>query len=425
MVRSLQKKFILITVLSLFVVIFIVLSTINIFNIIQTENKNNGLINIIIDHDGFLPRESKDFKPKIRNGYGFGQIPFDFEYSKETPYQTRYFSVKYFDSGEMSVNVNNIASINYEEAVELGESVFRSGGTFGYKGIYKFKISQKLGYRLLVFLDCRKDFIVVRDFAVVSILVGIIFLILVSILIGILSRRAIRPIVENIEKQKRFITDAGHEIKTPLAIISANTEVIEMFNGESEWTQSIRNQIGRLSELIKNLLSLSKMDENEFKLEMEEFCCGEIVSDTVDSFEMLLIGKNISLKKELDSSLKMLGNRNNFCSLISILLDNAVKYTPVGGKIEITFLKKDGKLEFLISNTWDKNLNGDLNYLFDRFYRMDNSRSREEGGYGIGLSLAESIVRLHKGKITAKGKGEYVCFKFWLPQNLHRKKQKA
>ena len=422
MVRKLQRKFIFITVLSLFIVISIILSTINIFNIMQTENKNDDLIDIIIAHDGLLPREPKDFKPKPRKDFVFGDIPFDFEYSKETPYQTRYFSVKAFDYGEIAVNINSIASIDYIEAIELGESVFNSGKQSGYKGIYKFKVSEKLGYKLLVFLDCRNDILVMKDFTVVSILVGAVFLILVSILISTLSGRAIKPMIENIEKQKRFITDAGHEIKTPLAIISANTEVIEMYNGESEWTQSIRNQVDRLNELTKNLLSLSKMDENEFKLEMEEFHCGEIVSKTIDGFDTLINGKNLVLEKDIDISLKMFGNKNNFCSLISILVDNAVKYTPRDGQIKIFFNKRDNKIEFLILNSWDKNINGDLSYLFDRFYRMDDSRSREEGGYGIGLSLAESIVRLHKGKIFATGRGDYICFKFWIPQNIDRRR---
>lgn len=422
MVRKLQKKFIFITVLSLFIVIFIILSTINIFNIAQTEIKNNDLINIIINHDGMLPRESKDFKPRPQRGFNFGNMPFDFEYSKETPYQTRYFSIKFFDYGDVVVNINSVASIDYVEAIELGEWVFNSGKESGYKGIYKFKISEKLGYKLLVFLDCRNDILIMKDFIIVSILVGAMFLILVSILISILSRRAIKPMIENIEKQKRFITDAGHEIKTPLAIISANTEVIEMYNGESEWTQSIRNQVKRLNELIKNLLSLSKMDEDEFKFEMEEFCCGKIVNETIESFEALISSKNLKLEKDVDKDLKIFGNKNNFQSLISILLDNAVKYTILNGEIKIFLRKRDSKIEFSISNSWDKNINGDLNYLFDRFYRMDDSRSREEGGYGIGLSLAQSIVRLHKGKIFATGKGEKIYFRFLIPQNLENKK---
>ena len=149
--------------------------------------------------------------------------------------------------------------------------------------------------------------------------------------------------------------------------------VIEMYNGENEWTQSIRNQVNRLSELIKSLLSLAKMDENDFKLEMEEFSCGDVVCNLVYNFDALFNNKNLELRKSIDSSLKMVGNRNDFYNLISILLDNSVKYTPDGGKIEIFFGKKDNKVEFSISNTCEEFLQGDLKYLFDRFYRLDNS----------------------------------------------------
>lgn len=422
MIKKLQRKFIFITISSLFIVLLIVVGTINAINIIQTENKTNELINIILDHDGVLPRDFKGPKIKPKDDFNKMDSPFRFEYSKETPFQTRYFSIKFFDNGDTVIDIKNIASIDYLEASDLAELVINSGKTSGYKGIYKFKISEKDGYKLLVFLDCRKDILVIRDFAIVSIFVGILFLILVLILLSILSKRAIKPFIESMEKQKRFITDAGHEIKTPLAIISANTEVIEMYNGENEWTQSIRNQVNRLSELIKSLLSLAKMDENDFNLEMEEFSCGDVVCNLVDNFDALFNNKNLDLQKNIDSSLKMVGNRNDFYNLISILLDNSVKYTPDGGKIEIFFGKKDNKVEFSILNTCEEFLQGDLRYLFDRFYRLDNSRSREGGGYGIGLSIAESIVKAHKGKITAIGKGNEVCFRFLLPQNLDKRK---
>ena len=253
MIKKLQRKFIFITISSLFIVLLIVVGTINAINIIQTENKTNELINIILDHDGVLPRDFKGPKIKPKDDFNKMDSPFRFEYSKETPFQTRYFSIKFFDNGDTVIDIKNIASIDYLEASDLAELVINSGKTSGYKGIYKFKISEKDGYKLLVFLDCRKDILVIRDFAIVSIFVGILFLILVLILLSILSKRAIKPFIESMEKQKRFITDAGHEIKTPLAIISANTEVIEMYNGENEWTQSIRNQVNRLSEPIKKI----------------------------------------------------------------------------------------------------------------------------------------------------------------------------
>lgn len=418
MIKKLQRKVIFLITFSVFVVLLIVLGSINVLNIVNIDHKSDKLINVIMDNNGSIP---KNFKFYYNSKYSVIHIPFNSKYYIETPFQTRYFSVKVLNTGNMLVDIQNIASINYVQAIKLTESVIQSNRKSGYIGIYKYKVLDKGNYKLLVFLDWSREILTIKELLFASCFVGIVFLVLVSCIAMFLSKKAIKPFIESVEKQQRFITDAGHEIKTPLAIIFSNTEVIEMYNGENEWTNSIKNQVNRLNDLVKGLLTLAKMDESKFILEVQEFSCGSIVVNLVDSFETLFISKNIKIYKDLDSNLKMNGNEKDFYNLISILLDNAIKYTSNNGVIKICLRKKDSKVEFIISNTCDVYLKGDLNYLFDRFYRLDNSRSRDGGGYGIGLSIANSIVKTHKGKINAIGKGNEVIFRVLIPQNLEKK----
>ena len=178
------------------------------------------------------------------------------------------------------------------------------------------------------------------------------------------SKKIFRPVAESYDKQKRFITDAGHEIKTPLTIIDANTEVIEMMSGESEWTKNTRDQVKRLTSLTNQMVALSRLDENSIR------------------------------------------------QLISILVDNAMKYAVGDAGVDVS-LKRDGcKICFVLRNLTDVMEAGNQKVLFERFYRPDSSRNSETGGSGIGLSLAKSIVESHKGKITAvcDEKG-YITFK--------------
>lgn len=410
MVKRLQRKFMIITITSLFFVLLIFISTINIINITKVNRKSDGLLYLISQNDGVLPRNFKDPKPMDDFGiYGFGIRD---KYSKETPFQTRYFSVKLFDNGSISVDVKNIASISFIQAKNLGQEVVKLNKHNGYEGFYRFLVSEHVGYKLIVFLDTRLDIINLFDFGVISILVGILFLVIFIVILNFLSKYAIKPFVDNMEKQKQFITNAGHEIKTPLAIISANTEVIEMFNGESEWTRSTLNQVKRMNNLVKGLLSLSKMDEDGFKINKVEVSFGKILSQLLNDFEVVANNKNLKIVREINEDVKILGKEEDIYNLISIFLDNAIKYTNENGEIHVFLNYKGNKVDFYISNTCDNNeLKGNLNYLFDRFYRVDNSRARETGGYGLGLSIAESIVRVHKGKIDAVGKDGRIYFK--------------
>ena len=215
----------------------------------------------------------------------------------------------------------------------------------------------------------------------------------------------IRPVAESYEKQKRFITDASHEIKTPLTIIEANTEIVEMESGESEWTKSIRKQIARLTALTEKLVFLSRMDEeNQSYLQRMDFNLSEAVLDTIDPYQALAETKGKHLSVDVEDDMHFTGDENAIRQAISLLLDNAIKYSEEDGNIRIES-RTVGKHKVIdVINTVDYIEVGKHDELFDRFYRREDSRNSETGGFGIGLSTVYAIVQAHKGRVAARSK---------------------
>ena len=229
---------------------------------------------------------------------------------------------------------------------------------------------------------------------------------LMFIFVSVLSRRAIAPIAENIVRQKQFVTNAGHELKTPLAIIMTNTEALELFNGESKWTRNIKAQTKRLSGLMQNLLTLSKMDEADLKLPMQYFDLGELIKEAAAPFEVPAHEKKLEFIIETPQ-IKVNANRDTIGQLIGILLDNAVKYTPEGGKITLTAFSEGKYAVLRQSNTIDpSDVEENPEKLFDRFYRRDEARTQKKGGYGIGLSAARAIAAANKAQISVCYNGQ-------------------
>lgn len=210
------------------------------------------------------------------------------------------------------------------------------------------------------------------------------------------------PISESYEKQRQFITDAGHEIKTPLTIIDANAEIMEMEYGDSEWLEGIRSQTSRLASLTNGLIYLSRMEESRQRLPRITFSLSDLVEETVLSFQPLADTQNKSFAADIEPLLSFHGEESSIRQLISILLDNALKYSPENGIIEVLLHKKGKRLRLSVRNSVDFIEKEHLSRLFERFYRTDNSRNSKTGGYGIGLSIAKAVVDSHKGKITAQ-----------------------
>ncbi len=229
------------------------------------------------------------------------------------------------------------------------------------------------------------------------------------ILLLLLSKRIVRPVAESYETQKQFITDAGHELKTPLTIIGADADLAEMEWGENQWIQDIRRQTQRLTELTQDLIYLSRMEEEGLSLQSIDFPLSDVAEEMAHSFLPLAQNQGKRLEIAVQPMLSFRGDEKSIRQLCSILLDNALKYSPQEGELLFRLEKQGKNILLSVSNTTSQPIKKEeLCHLFDRFYRTDPSRNSQTGGYGLGLSIARSIVTAHKGKIRAESPQESV-----------------
>ena len=409
MIYRLQRKFILISTVSVLAVVAIVFGIIVALNV-SSMNRNMDILSDRVSEGGGrfpLPFDEK---------FGPGKFPprddtsFDF-ITPETPFATRYFTVLYDRNGDVvQTFTDSIYSISDEQAVEYAESVLADGKDRGWLSNYRYKVFSTEHGQGIVFVDGSMNRSALMQSTAIAgfVLLGCSALILV--LIFLLSGKAVKPIAENYEKQKQFITDANHELKTPLTLILANIDIAEAELGKNEWLDDIRAEGHRMTELVGQLVALSRMDESENKLNVTEVCFGELVADTVAAFEPLARERDRSLIFSVDKELTCFGDEALLCKLVGILMDNAIKYCDNGGEINVT-LRRGRRVVLTIENTYSAVGETELGRLFDRFYRADKAR-KFTGGYGIGLALAKAIVENHKGEISAyKKDSSHIGFK--------------
>lgn len=333
-------------------------------------------------------------------------------FGPETPYELRFFSVKLDTSGNLlDVYVDRISAVDSEEAVKYATDVFRSDKEKGYIGSYKYKTGQtEDGNLIYVFLDASRELKSYRIFLISSLVITAVGILAVLVLVILLSGTALKPIIESYEKQKRFITDAGHEMKTPLTVISANAEIIELESGESQWVSGIKHQVSKLASLTEKLVILSKMEEG-VKLDMNEFSLSEAIFDTCDQYKSISLSAGIRFDLSIAENVCIVGNENEIRRCISLLLDNAFRYVNKSGFVSIKLQNLVSGAEIKISNSTDGVEKGSLDNWFDRFYRRDLSRNSDTGGSGIGLSVVKAIVLAHGGSVKAHSHdGETVEF---------------
>ena len=398
MIYRLQRKFILICTASVLAVVLLVFGVILTLNISSMNKNMDMLADRISDGGGRFPGAFEEKPPKDRipqkNEGGFAFI------TPETPFSTRHFTVFFDQDGEVAkTNTESIFSITEEEAIAYAEGVIAAGDTRGWVSQYRYKVFSTDMGQGVVFVDgaMSRSMLMQSTASAGFVLLGCAALVL--ILIFLLSKKAVKPIAESYEKQKQFITDANHELKTPLTLILANLDIAEAELGRNEWLEDIRAEGHRMSELVNRLVELSRMDEAEHALHFSEFNLSELVSDRASEFDTLAQKRGKELITELDGDVPYLGDEALLHRLVGILLDNAVKYCDEGGRIHIT-LRRDKRIVLTVENTYADVERIELSRLFDRFYRADRARTFT-GGYGIGLSMARAIVEKHRGRITA------------------------
>lgn len=394
MIQKLRRRFVLITTTCLAVALTIIIAAINIGQYVSSTTQADELIQLI--HD---------------NGY---ELPYSLnhpEFSPETAYETRYFVAHLNSKGQVYlINTNHVAALDQNSALSKIQEIRASGHSSGYSGNYRYGVYDNIYSQSIVVLDCYSRLANTRILLKMTLLTALGLLATVFLIVVFASRRVVHPFVENYKKQQRFITDAGHELKTPITVISANTDVLEMTEGKSEWTQSIRDQVARMSRLVQNLIELSRMEELSQTDIAETFDLSEAVSQSLLSFQALANQKGLGLEASLTPNLHYTGIQDEILRLIGILMDNAMKYADPGSIVHVGLQEQKRRRVLTVENTCTQLSPASLPHLFERFYRADQSRSRHTGGYGIGLSIAEAITRRHKGKITATYKNNRVIF---------------
>lgn len=392
MIHRLKRKFILLSMTSLLALLVVLVAGMNLINYRGVVEEADAILAVLAQNRG-------DFPPP---GDRPGLPP---RFSPETPYESRFFSVTRDASGQtVDVDVRKIASVSREEAVSLAEAAWARGRSAGFLGEYRYAAA---GSRI-TFLDCGRRLAAFRQFLLASVFMSALGFAIVLVVMIILSGRIIRPIAQVYEKQRQFITDAGHEIKTPLTIINANVDLLELELGpDDESLSDIKGQTSRLRSLTEDLVLLSRMEEGADKLLKLEFPLSEVVQEAASAFRAPAAGENKTLVCQIEPMLTLNGNDKSIRQLVSLLLDNALKYSPEGSEIRLTLKRQGRGARLSVSNPTDLSLDpAQLERIFDRFYRGDSSRNSETGGHGIGLSVARAIVAGHGGRIWAALEGE-------------------
>ncbi|MBQ9121060.1 MAG: GHKL domain-containing protein [Clostridia bacterium] len=405
MIGRLKRRFILLSTVSLLVLMTVVVAGMNIINYNALVADIDEILVFLSQNRGTFPdffdEPEKDETPEELIGNAGLRLPGHM--SPELPYESRYFSVLLSLEGEvLFTDISRIASVDGELAAEYATEVLSRERSVGFADTYRY-IRQREGDTVrITFLDCGRKLEPFYTFLYTSIFIALTGLITVFLVLVFFSGRIVRPMAESYEKQKRFITDAGHEIKTPLTIIRANTDILEMELGQNESLSDIRQQTERLTALTNDLVYLARMEEAERSVPLIEFPLSEVVEEEAEAFHGVAKAEGKTLQRRIQPMLTIKGNDASIRRLVSLLMDNALKYSPDGSTILLRLCKQGNSILLEISNETRSPLRAEqLNHVFDRFYRADTSRSSDTGGYGIGLSTARAITNAHGGKISA------------------------
>jgi len=409
MIRTLRQRFILIAMLSLTGTVAVLCAAICIGNHYAVSNRADRAIDILYQNNGEFPRPDAPADPASA---------FHFQITLETPFETRYFIAEITEHQEVkSVNTDHIAALDRQTVVESINQIVDSDKDHGYVDYYRFKVFQNEdGGSTIIVLDCFLQLQAAYNLLRILLIVSTSCVLIVFILLLFFSKKAIRPFVENLERQRQFVTDASHELKTPLAILSADIGLLEDTYGENKWLESARAQVYRLDKLIKNLVELARTEETVKDELISRFSVSEIAQASADAFQPAAESDGKTLTAEIASDIYLRGIQDNLFRLFTILLDNAVKYCDPGGNICFTLSQRGRNIYISVSNPCAGVDASQLSRFFDRFYRADSSRARSSGGYGIGLSTAKAIVTRHRGHISNRYDNGIITFIAVIPQ---------
>lgn len=418
--RRLRRKFILVAMGAVTVVLTLIIAGINIVNYSHVCKMADARLDYILaGKDGIDWGDESKAEPANGKDAGDSQAGVRIRHfegmTAESPFDTRYFTVT-IDAGQVAdVNTARIAAVGAKRAASIAARLHAKGWTSGFSGNYRYTTDVQDDEITYVFVDCSRELASFHSFLSASVAISCIGWLAVLAIVAGASGAVIRPMVESYSKQKRFITDASHEIKTPLAVIDAANEVQEIESGESEWTQSIHEQVARLTALTERLVFLARMDEGSAGFTMATIDLSEAVDTAATPFESVAVSRGKRLSTSIACGVRAHADAAAVAQVVELLLDNATRYASEGSVIELSLravsrVQGKGATELVVSNAVDELPEGDLDRLFDRFYRADVSRSSKTGGSGVGLSVVRAIAEAHGGSASVCGHGNQITF---------------
>ena len=424
-IKKLRRKFTLTALISFVLVMALMCSTIYLVNFFSAKKLIQKSLDFISDnHDVFYFADYNDTETsdKVNKLSRKKSDNFFLEFledifntgvdsSSEFIYSLRFFTVS-FDSGgnAKKISTNHIALIDEDKATEYAKNALNSGKEYGDFDGFSYKVKNSGNETLVVCIDTGSQMADSRRVGNIALVLTFVGSILAYVFVRLISLHMIKPEIRAVEKQKQFITNASHELKTPLAVIRANTELEMMMHGEDEWNESTMNQVDRMTDLIGNLVTIAKAEESENSEELSEVNVTETAQKEADTFASLASKDGKTLEREIEENVTMTANKGQLSQLMSLLLDNAIKYCDDGGTVKISLSQKGKGIKLNVSNSYAAGENQDYSRFFDRFYRDDKSHNIDKGGYGIGLSIADGIVKQYRGKIDVSWKDGVIDF---------------
>lgn len=418
--RRLRRKFILVAMGAVTVVLTLIIAGINIVNYSHVCKMADARLDYILaGKDGIDWGDEPKAEPANGKDAGDSQAGVRIRHfegmTAESPFDTRYFTVT-IDAGQVAdVNTARIAAVGAKRAASIAAKLHSKGWVSGFSGNYRYTTDVQDDETTYVFVDCSRELASFHSFLSASVAISCIGWLAVLAIVTVASGAVIRPMVESYSKQKRFITDASHEIKTPLAVIDAANEVQEIEGGESEWTQSIHEQVARLTALTERLVFLARMDEGSAGFTMAAIDLSEAVDKAAAPFESVAVSRGKRLSVSIADGVRAHADAAAVAQAVELLLDNATRYASEGSVIELSLRAVSrgagkGSAELVVSNAVDSLPEGDPDRLFDRFYRADVSRSSKTGGSGVGLSVVRAIAEAHGGSATVSSHDHQITF---------------
>lgn len=408
-----KRRFMIVSMGSFTIVMLILFLVLNGFNYAQVINRQEQqTLDFVEMQLGINQREITlnngatvliEPTPKIRNNtFNFENFFGLIKEERETRDMIDFFYVVFDSEGKIKQTTIGIGeNITEAAAQEAAIEIYGQELTHGWSGYYRFMKKVLLdGRTLVMYVDSFAEIEMIVRFLSLSAGIFAILLIVVYLLLAYFSKKAIMPLVKNIERQKKFISNASHEIKTPLAVLSTNNDVMEMIGYKNEWTESNRNQIKRLNMLIEQMLLLARFDEGKNTIELTKVNLTDLIKNEINELSTLIKENNKTILLELPDNLVETTDEASMRQLTTILLENAVKYHV--GSEPIIIKWQPAKRELWFENECDPMTEEERKQLFERFYRRDTARNREQGGSGMGLSIAAAVAKAAGLKLTTE-----------------------